>query len=278
MASVSWKPLARHRRYISSSRSLCPVVGGGFRACTCGIILIVRFWKLRKEVGVHLPIRNKQLAIQALTHRSHTEGELLASNERLELLGDAVLGLIIAEYLYQRYPNWDQGQLSKARAGIVRAAVLCEAAKRAGIAQLLRLSPAEEASGGRERPSILSDAFEAVLGAIYLDSGYKAARDFALQYLKPELDALATGEMPLQDYKSQLQERTQAWWRITPAYEVVEETGTPHKKTFVVQVKLRDVVAGRGVGSSKKQAEQNAAADALKFTEQNRRQLDETFG
>lgn len=237
----------------------------------------MRFWRLKKA-GVHLPIRNRQLAAQALTHRSHTEGELLASNERLELLGDAVLGLIVAEYLYQRYPEWDQGQLSKARAGIVRASVLCEAARRAGIASLLRLSPAEEASGGRERPSILSDAFEAVIGAIYLDSGYKAARDYALHYLKPELDALETGAMPLQDYKSLLQERTQAWWRITPTYEVVEESGTPHNKTFVVQVKLRDLVAGQGVGSSKKQAEQNAAAQALQFTEQNRRQLDETFG
>ncbi|MCS7301618.1 MAG: putative dsRNA-binding protein, partial [Fimbriimonadales bacterium] len=115
-------------------------------------------------------------------------------------------------------------------------------------------------------------------GAIYLDSGYKAARDYALQHLKPELDALETGAMPLQDYKSLLQERTQAWWRITPTYEVVEESGTPHNKTFVVQVKLRDLVAGQGVGSSKKQAEQNAAAQALQFTEQNRRQLDETFG
>ncbi|MFN7016697.1 MAG: ribonuclease III [Fimbriimonadales bacterium] len=237
----------------------------------------MRFWWLKKA-GVHLPIRNKQLAVQALTHRSHTEGELLASNERLELLGDAVVGLIIAEYLYQRYPHWDQGQLSKARASIVRSSVLCEAAKRAGIAGLLRLSPAEEASGGRERPSILADAFEAVVGAIYLDAGYKAAREYTLQHLKPELDALEAGAMPVQDYKSQLQERTQAWWRITPTYEVVEEQGTPHNKTFVVRVKLRNIVAGQGVGPSKKQAEQNAAAQALQYTEQNRRQLDETFG
>jgi ribonuclease-3 len=167
------------------------------------------------------------LAAQALTHRSHTEGELLASNERLELLGDAVLGLIVAEYLYQHFPHWDQGQLSKARASIVRASVLCEAAKRAGLPPLLRLSPAEEAAGGRERPSILSDAFEAVLGAIYLDSGYRTARDYALQHLKPELDALHAGEMPVQDYKSQLQERTQAWWRITPTYEVVRNRARP---------------------------------------------------
>lgn len=238
----------------------------------------MRFWQLLRRAGARLPIRNKHLAAQALTHRSHTEGELLASNERLELLGDAVLGLIVAEYLYQHFPHWDQGQLSKARASIVRASVLCEAAKRAGLPQLLRLSPAEEAAGGRERPSILSDAFEAVLGAIYLDSGYRAARDYALKHLKPELDALHAGEMPVQDYKSQLQERTQAWWRITPTYEVVEESGTPHNKTFVVHVKLRDIVAGQGTGSSKKQAEQNAAAQAMQFTQQNRRHLDETFG
>lgn len=236
----------------------------------------MRFWWLRK-VGSTLPIKNKALAAQALTHRSHTEGDLQASNERLELLGDAVLGLIIAEYLYHLHPEWDQGQLSKARASIVRASVLCEAAKRAGLPILIRLSPAEESAGGRERPSILSDAFEAVIGAIYLDRGYKEAREFVLEHLKPELESIAEGKMPVEDYKSQLQERTQAWWRITPTYEVVEELGTPHRKTFVVQVRLRDIVAGQGHGSSKKQAEQNAAAEALKYTELNRRNLDETF-
>ncbi len=236
----------------------------------------MRFWRLRKTEKA-LPIRNKALAEQALTHRSYTEGNLLASNERLELLGDAVLGLIVAEYLYHHHPEWDQGQISKARASIVRASVLCEAAKRAGLTHLLKLSPAEESAGGRERPSILSDAFEAVVGAIYLDQGYKEAQNFVLHYLRPELEALAEGKMPVQDYKSLLQERTQAWWRITPTYEVVEEHGTPHEKTFIVQVRLKDIVVGKGVGGSKKQAEQNAAAQALEYTEQHRRQLDETF-
>ncbi len=236
----------------------------------------MRFWRLRKTENA-LPIRNRALAEQALTHRSFTEGDLLASNERLELLGDAVVGLIIAEYLYHHHPDWDQGQISKARASIVRASVLCEGAKRAGLPQMLRLSPAEEAAGGRERPSILSDAFEAVVGAIYLDQGYKEAQNFVLQYLRPELEAISEGKMPVHDYKSLLQERTQAWWRITPTYEVTEEHGTPHAKTFVVQVRLRDIVVGKGTGSSKKQAEQNAAAEALKYTEHHRRELDETF-
>ncbi len=234
------------------------------------------FWRLRRPKRA-IPVGDDALWHQALTHRSYTEGELTASNERLEFLGDAVLGLVIAEHLFRLFPNWDQGQLSKARASLVRESILCEAARRAGLPPLLRLSPAEEASGGRERPSILSDAFEAVIAAIYLDRGYEAARAFILQHLQPELESLTRGKIPVQDYKSQLQERTQAWWRITPVYEVVEEHGTPHHKTFIVEVRLRDLTVGRGVGSSKKQAEQRAAAEALHYTEQNRRQLDETL-
>jgi ribonuclease-3 len=236
----------------------------------------VRFWWSRKAETA-LPIRNKTLAEQALTHRSYTEGDLQASNERLELLGDAVIGLVIAEYLFHRHPDWDQGQLSKARASLVRASVLCEAAKRAGLPPLIKLSPAEEQAGGRERASILSDTFEAVVGAIYLDQGYKAAQDYILTHLQPELQALDEGRMPIQDYKSMLQERTQAWWRVTPVYEVVEEHGSPHQRTFVVQVRLKDLVVGRGSGPSKKQAEQKAAEEALQYTQQNRRLIDETL-
>ena len=234
------------------------------------------FWRLRKAMRA-VSIENSALWEQALTHRSYTEGDLAASNERLEFLGDAVLGLVIAEHLFHLFPHWDQGQLSKARASLVRESVLCEAAHRAGLPSLLRLSPAEEAAGGRERPSILSDTFEAVIAAIYLDRGYDAARHFILQHLQLELESLAQGKIPVQDYKSLLQERTQAWWRITPVYEVVEEYGSPHHKTFVVEVRLRDLTVGRGTGSSKKQAEQCAAAEALHYTEQNRRQLDETL-
>jgi ribonuclease-3 len=230
-------------------------------------------WRLRKS----RQIEQDALWEQALTHRSYTEGDLSTSNERLEFLGDAVLGLVIAEHLFHLFPDWDQGHLSKARASLVRESVLCEAARRAGLPPLLRLSQAEEASGGRERPSILSDAFEAVVAALYLRKGYKSARRFILQHLQPELESLTQGKIPVPDYKSQLQERTQAWWRITPVYEVVEEHGTPHHKTFVVEVRLRDITIGRGTGSSKKKAEQRAAAEALHYIEQNRRQLDEAL-
>lgn len=236
----------------------------------------MRLWWSRKDREA-LPIRDKALAEQALSHRSYTEGDLQASNERLELLGDAVIGLVIAEYLFQRYPDWDQGQISKARASLVRASVLCEAAKRAGLPPLIKLSPAEEQAGGRERPSILSDAFEAVVGAIYLDQGYKVAQEYVLTHLQPELRALEEGRMSIQDFKSMLQERTQAWWRITPIYEVVEEKGTPHQRTFVVRVRLKHLVIGQGSGSSKKQAEQSAAESALHYTQQNRRIIDETL-
>lgn len=208
---------------------------------------------------------------QALTHRSFTEGDLQASNERLEFLGDAVLGFIITEYLYKQYPEWDQGQLSKAKATIVCESTLAEAARRVGLQKDLRLSPGEEMAGGRERPSILADAFEAVVAALFLDGGLEQASRFVLRHLRPDLQRLARGTLPLQDYKSHLQEFTQAEWRLTPTYHVIEEHGSPHEKTFLVEVRLASQALGVGRGTSKKQAEQNAAAQALRNLQEKRR-------
>jgi ribonuclease-3 len=234
-------------------------------------------WFRRPKSKQALPIRNKALLEQALTHRSYTEGNLFASNERLEFLGDAVLGFIITEYLHEHHPDWDQGQLSKAKSGIVRESTLAQAARRAGLAQYLRLSASEEASGGQERASILSDTFEAVLAAIYLDRGLPEARKFAVEYLQPELEPLKRGEMPVQDYKSQLQEAVQAWWKRTPTYHVIAEQGSPHMKTFIVEVQVESFVLGTGTGASKKQAEQDAAARAMENIQHNRRLFDEAF-
>lgn len=234
-------------------------------------------WFRRSKSKKALPIRNKALLNQALTHRSHTEGDLLASNERLEFLGDAVLGMIITEYLHTHHPDWNQGQLSKAKAGIVRESTLAQAARRAGLAHHLRLSASEEASGGRERASILSDTFEAVLAAIYLDRGLEEARRFAVEHLLPELEPLQRGEMPVHDRKSELQEVVQASWKRTPTYHVIAEQGSPHMKTFQVEVRVGEFVLGRGTGNSKKQAEQDAAANALGNVELNRRVFDEAF-
>lgn len=234
-------------------------------------------WFRRLKSRKALPIRNKALLDQALTHRSHTEGNLFASNERLEFLGDAVLGMIITEYLHDHHPDWDQGQLSKAKASIVRESTLAQAARRANLNHHLRLSASEEASGGRERASILSDTFEAVLAAVYLDRGPEEARRFAIEHLLPELEPLQRGEMPVHDRKSQLQETVQALWKHTPTYHVIAEQGSPHLKTFMVEVRVESIVLGRGTGSSKKQAEQDAAANALENIHSNRRLLDEAL-
>lgn len=235
-------------------------------------------WFRRSKENQTLPIRNKALLEQAFTHRSYTEGELQASNERLEFLGDSVLGLIVSEYLCQNHPDWDQGHLSKARASLVRESTLARAAVDANLPPLLKLSPSEEASGGRERASILSDAFEAVVAAIYLDRGLEEARKFVLEHLQPALYKLERGEMPVHDHKSQLQELTQAYWRKVPSYKVVDEKGTPHRKTFVVEARVKEVVLGTGSGSSKKQAQQSAAANAIENINQNRRSFDDAIG
>lgn len=217
---------------------------------------------------LQVDITDYSLLQQALTHRSYLgEAAEAMSNERLEFLGDSVLGMVVAEYLYTQFPDRTEGDLAKAKAVAVSEPVLAESAKSLGLADMILMSSGEEASGGRKRLSILSDAFEALVAVIYLDCGMDAARQFVLRALESILVDIERKEH-IRDYKSLLQEHTQGIYKRAPKYVVVAETGADHDKTFSVEVSLDDVVMGRGEGKSKKQAEQAAALQALEFVEQ----------
>lgn len=222
--------------------------------------------KLRRKLGIE--IGDVGLLEQALTHKSYLgESSAAESNERLEFLGDAVLGLVIAEYLFKQFPDRPEGELAKAKAVAVSEPVLAESAKRLGLPDLILMSSGEEASGGRKRASILADAFEAVIAAIYLDQGITAAREFILKALESILIDIERKEH-IRDYKTLLQEHTQGIYKRAPHYVVVDESGADHDKTFIVEARLGEKVIGRGQGKSKKQAEQAAALEALETVDQ----------
>jgi len=202
-----------------------------------------------------------------MRHRSVTADSVADSYERLEFFGDSVLGLVIAQYLYEHHPNWDQGMLSKAKSSVVQEGPLAEAALKIGVDEYLELSVSEESTGGRSRASILADAFEAVIGAIYLESGMEAARWFILEQLDPYLRLVSGGDVNPSDYKSKLQEVAQAIWRKTPVYRIAGEFGVAHNRRFAVQVLFDNEVMGQGEGRSKKEGEQAAAKDALDLIE-----------
>lgn len=218
-----------------------------------------------------IPLKSRELFALAMRHRSAAEDAVHDSYERLEFFGDSVLGLIIAQYLYEHHPNWDQGMMSKAKASVVQEGPLAETALKLGLDAYLELSPSEEATGGRTRPSILADVFEAVVGGIYLESGMEKARWFVLEQLDPFLEQISGGDVSPNDFKSRLQEVAQAAWRKTPVYRVVSESGQSHDRRFRVQVLFDSEVMGEGAGRSKKEAEQSAAQDALEIIERARR-------
>lgn len=200
---------------------------------------------------------------QALTHKSSTsEGEESASNERLEFLGDSILGMIVSEELFDRFPNRQEGDLAKAKAVLVSEPILADAAVELGIPEAIVLGSGEDSSGGRGRPSILSDAFEAVIAAVYQVQGLEGARRFVLKYLGHMMHGIERDEYR-RNYKSMLQELTQRLYRTAPGYVVIKESGADHEKTFRVEVRLNGAPLGRGSGRSKKQAEQAAALEAL---------------
>jgi ribonuclease-3 len=206
-----------------------------------------------------------------MRHRSAAENPILDSYERLEFFGDSVLGLVIAQYLYEHHPEWDQGMLSKAKSSVVQEGPLAETALKLGLDEHLGLSLSEESTGGRKRPSILADVFEAVIGAIYLESGIENARWFILEQLHPYLMLVSAGDVNPNDHKSKLQEVAQAIWKRTPQYRVAGESGVAHHRQFIVQVLFDNEVMGEGKGRSKKEAEQAAAQDALELIERARR-------
>jgi len=215
---------------------------------------------------LQIPETCAPLVEQALTHRSALAEGVAQSNERLEFLGDAVLGFIVTEKLYTLFPDRAEGDLSRARALVVSRRTLAQVAKQLGVDQVLRLSAGEEAQGGRQRSSILADAVEALIAAVYLQAGMEEARRFVWRVLGDVIQR-APDASRAHDYKSRLQEKTHALLRQTPEYEVISETGADHDKTFCVQVRLGDVVLGTGTGKSKKDAEQAAAREALEKME-----------
>ena len=201
----------------------------------------------------------------AMTHSSYAnenKHEHLSSNERLEFLGDAVLNIIISDFIYINHTSLSEGELTKARASIVCEPSLARCANTLELGKYLMLGRGEEYTGGRSRISILSDAFEAVIGSIYIDGGMEKAREFVLAMMEETITRSINGASFI-DFKTQLQEVVQKTGEQKIQYEIVEEKGPDHNKLFVVQVRVADRVLGAGEGRSKKEAEQNAASIAL---------------
>ena len=208
--------------------------------------------------------RNDVLLRQALTHRSflNYNSERWASNERLEFLGDAILGLVVTEELFNHFPESSEGELTKAKSYVVSRETLAQQAKKMELGKYLLLGSGEEMSGGRARKSILSDAYEALLGAMYLDGGLDEVRRFVRQYLLKDIDRLLSHRFH-HNYKSWLLEHVQAKGITSPEYRILKETGPDHRKEFTVEVLVDGKVLGKGRGYSKKRAEQEAALMAV---------------
>ncbi|MCB9557671.1 MAG: ribonuclease III [Deltaproteobacteria bacterium] len=210
--------------------------------------------------------RDPQVLSMALTHRSYVNersDDELGHNERLEFLGDAVIDVVVGEALMQRLPDAREGRLSKLRALVVSEATLARTARQVSLGACLQLGRGEEQTGGREKPSLLSDALEAVVGAIYLDGGFERAKQVVLRLLEVALEQAVDGGLDA-DYKTRLQEVMQAQAQQPPTYTVIGERGPDHAKTFEVAVTLADGDTARGEGRSKKEAEQAAARQALR--------------
>lgn len=208
--------------------------------------------------------RDRELLDAALTHRSWANEAGSSSHyERLEFLGDAVLGLVAADWLFEQLPGHAEGELSLRKSMLVSEGALASYAEKLGLGDGLRLGAGEERSGGRAKTSLLADAVEALFGAVYLDGGFDAARAVVRRYLE------SASEIPLEqqavDPKTTLQEQVQAQGWSLPVYNVVEESGPEHDKIFTVEVRIRGELAGRGIGRTKKGAEQAAAGGALGY-------------
>jgi len=221
------------------------------------------FNELEELLGLHF--RDKDLLTNAFIHRSYPNEHAecpFDSNERLEFLGDAVLELSVSEYLYHTYPNHPEGDLTNYRSAIVNTASLAETAKKLKLGDYLLMSKGEEESGGRESEYLLANALEALLGAIYLDKGYEAAKNTVAKFLLPKLPAIVKSEA-YKDAKSKLQEIAQEQMAITPHYQVLSEWGPDHDKHFLIGVFVGKKKLGEGKGSSKQRAELDAAEKAL---------------
>ena len=211
------------------------------------------------EDRLNYSFKNKKLIIEALTHKSYKQPY---NNERLEFLGDAVLDLIVGQYLFERFKNHDEGKLSKMRASLVNEGGFTRLAEHIGLGNQLFLSNAEENNGGRSKPSLLSNAFEAIIGALYLEAGLDEAKKISIQLLE-EVHPDISLDTLFKDYKTTLQEMTQALFGTTPEYKLVRSHGPDHKKEFEIAVIVDGKEYARSSGKSKKIAQQEAAAIAI---------------
>ena len=220
-----------------------------------------------------IPVQNAELLNTALTHTSYAnehKSETIHDNERLEFLGDAVLDLVVGEYLFLRFPSWPEGELTRAKASAVCKPACAECAAKFHIGDYMRLGKGEELSGGRTRISILGDAFEAVIGAIYLDNDYDVAARFILSHLKKFLDIIDRGDYD-HDYKSDLQEIVQRHGDADIHYTLVRDEGPDHDKTIWMELTVNGKKLGCGMGKSKKEASQRAAKEAIEKLKANRK-------
>lgn len=218
------------------------------------------------QKNLNYKFRNEELLSLAMTHSSYANENkmgIVENNERLEFLGDAILNLVVSQYLYKKYPNHPEGELTKIRAKVVCESSLAYAAKKIEIGKYLLLGKGEEATGGRVRESILADAAEAIVGAIYMDSDFETTNTILLTNFESDIvHAVAKGDLFI-DYKTELQEMIQKKGKSTMEYVVVKEEGPDHNKRFYIDVVVNNESIGTGRGRNKKDAEQMAAKEAL---------------
>jgi len=228
-----------------------------------GPVVLAGLVELQQSLGVSFS--NLSLLEQALAHSSYINenpGFTLNSNERLEFLGDAVLGLVVAEKLYWDFPRFSEGEMTRLRAALVRRETLARMARAIRLGDYLYLGKGEEASGGRRKPTNLAGVLEAVIAAIFLDQGLTITKGFILRLFNEEMEGVVSRGVEV-DYKSRLQELIQVQQQSAPVYQMVEAVGPAHDRRFTVEVKIGDTVLGRGSGRSKKTAEAGAALSAL---------------
>ncbi len=218
---------------------------------------------LQQQAGI--TFRNESLLFRALTHRSYLNehSEVTEDNERLEFLGDAVLDFLVGAMLYNRFPEMQEGPLTRLRASLVRTEQLAELARQIGIGPHIRLGRGEDEAGGREREALLCDVFEAILGGLYLDSGLETVKEFVERLFLPVATQIAREQTDI-DAKSYFQEWAQSELNFTPQYVTVSAEGPDHEKTFTVEVRVNGESYGTGTGRSKQAAARAAALDALK--------------
>ncbi len=216
--------------------------------------------KLEKNIGY--TFKNKDLLKTALTHTSYANEHAAQSNEKLEFLGDSILEFVSSEYMYNKYTNLKEGEMTKVRATVVCEKSLYKIAKLHNFSDFLYLGKSEVITGGNKRPAILADSVEAVIAAMFIDGGLEPAKKFIIENLKDEIE-IATKHVGEKDYKTVLQEELQKNGEVKIEYKIINESGPDHDKTFEAEVSLNGEVLATGVGKSKKEAEMQAAKKAL---------------